>query len=331
MSRIAVLHGAGYVGRELIRLLLAHPLAELACVTSRTFANQPLDAAHPMLRGQHQLNFSDPQAVDLSDVEAVFIAAEHTKGAAAVLDLVKMGYRGPIIDLSADHRFTNVDRYESLFDVAHPMPDQVKTFQYGVPEVFAPYTASRIANPGCFATGLLLSLWPLHTNLGVFTASVTAMTGASGSGTRPKPTTHYPTRDNNVRAYKVLSHQHLPEIIQFFHTDTRVAFVPISGPWTRGIWGVIHLDLDSDEHAVGDWFNQAYEGQTFVRLWPGQLPELHHSVLTPFCDIGWVMRDRHLVIGFALDNLLKGAASQAVQNLNLLMQWPTSAGLLLAS
>ena len=328
MSRIAVLHGAGYVGRELIELLLRHPLATLSCVTSRTYAGKTLDAAHPMLRDRHNLRFADPGAFDPTAADAVLVAAEHRKGADTVSKLLKAGFAGPIIDLSADHRFTDVHRYEELFGVTHSAPDQISKFQYGIPEIFSPYKSQYIANPGCFATGLLLSLWPLHVNLGAFTAAVTALTGASGSGTRPKPTTHFPARDGNVRAYKVLSHQHLPEITQFLHADTRVAFVPVSGPWTRGIWGTVQVATDADESTVGSWFEQAYGPYPCVRLWPGALPELHYAVRTPFCDLGWVVREGRLVIGFALDNMLKGAASQAIENLNLLMQWPQTAGLL---
>ena len=331
MSGIAVLHGAGYVGRELIRLLIGHPRADLICVSSRSFAGQPLDAAHPELKGQHNLSFSGPKEADLEAVDAVLVAAEHTRGAATVAELLSGGFEGPIIDLSADHRFSNISGYEELYGVKHPAPGQLMAFQYGVPEVFAPYACRCIANPGCFATGMLLSLWPLHTNLGAFTATVTAMTGASGSGARPKPATHYPTRDGNVRAYKALSHQHLPEITQFLNPDTRIAFVPVSGPWTRGIWGLVQMETAMDPTAIGHWFERAYGEQPFVRLWPDTLPELLPVVRTPFCDIGWVVRDQQVAIGFALDNLLKGAASQAIQNLNLLMGWPHTAGLLLSS
>jgi len=331
MSRIAVLHGAGYVGRELIRLLIGHPRAELTCVTSRSFAGKPLDAAHPELRSQHSLKFSGPEDADLEAADAVLVAAEHTRGAAMVAKLLSGGFEGPVIDLSADHRFVNTTAYETLYGVRHPAPEQQMAFQYGVPEIFAPYGCRCIANPGCFATGMLLSLWPLHTHLGPFTATVIALTGASGSGARPKPATHYPTRDGNVRAYKALSHQHLPEITQFLNPDTRIAFVPVSGPWTRGIWGLVQMEIGVDPAAIGQWYKQVYGAQPFVRLWPDTLPELRAAVHTPFCDIGWVVRDQHLVIGFALDNLLKGAASQAIQNLNLLMGWPHAAGLLLAS
>ncbi len=331
-QRIALLHGAGYAGRELIRLLLGHPQATLAAVTSRTFAGQPLWTAHPSLRGQTDLDFTAPDALDVSTLDAVLIAAEHGKGVKTVLSLLDDGFEGAIVDLSADLRFEDPALYETWFGYTHPAPDLLDAFAYGLVEAHAPYPSDTrwVANPGCFATGIGLTLRPLAQHLAPFTASVTALTGASGSGTRAKATTHFPTRDGNVRAYKILAHQHLPEIQQTLTPHAEVAFVPVSGPWTRGIWGTAHIVLPEsvDEPAITHWFNSAYGDRPFVRCWPGQLPELRFAAHTPFCDIGWVVKDHHLVVGFALDNLLKGAASQAIQNLNLVMGWPETAGLM---
>jgi N-acetyl-gamma-glutamyl-phosphate reductase len=161
-------------------------------------------------------------------------------------------------------------------------------------------------------------------------ASVTALTGASGSGAKPSSATHFPARDGNVRAYKVLAHQHTPEILQVLGDHVDLAFAPASGPWTRGIWGTAHITLPApaDEDTVANWFESAYAEAACVRLWPGALPELRYVVNTPFCDIGWTVQGQHLVVGFAIDNLMKGAASQAVQNLNLLLGLPETAGLL---
>jgi N-acetyl-gamma-glutamyl-phosphate reductase len=331
-KRIAILHGAGYVGGELIRLLLAHPYCKLEAVTSRTFAGRPLWHAHPALRGQTELRFVDEDALVLSELDAVLIAAEHGQGARAVQRLLEDGYRGVIIDLSADFRFREAAIYPAWFGFDHPAPELLGRFVYGLPEIQAPYAADTrlVANPGCFATGLALALWPLSQHLEGVTVAVTALTGASGSGTRPKATTHFPERDGNVRAYKVLAHQHLPEVQQVVGPGLRIAFVPASGPWTRGIWGTAHVALPDGAGAdeVARWYEAAYGQAPFVRLWPDQLPELRYAVHTPFCDLGWIVRDGHLVVGFALDNLLKGAASQAIQNLNLLLGLPQTAGLL---
>lgn len=331
-KRVLLLHGAGYVGGELIRLLAAHPTLSLAQVTSRSLSGKPVWEAHPSLRGQVSLTFTDPGEADPEGADVVLVAAEHGKGVETVLRLLEGGFEGPIVDLSADFRFEEAGLYDRWFGYTHPAPELLERFQYGMPELFAPYPGGtrHIANPGCFATGITLALWPVARHLPYLQASVTALTGASGSGTRPKETTHFPTREGNVRAYKVLAHQHLPEITQSLGGHAEIAFVPASGPWTRGIWGTAHLQLPETAGAqeVAQWYEAAYGNAPFVRLWPEALPELRYAVGTPYCDIGFIVQERRLIVGFALDNLLKGAASQAVQNLNLLLGLPETAGLL---
>ncbi len=346
MTRVGILHGAGYGGGELARLVLAHPALDLALVTSRTFAGQPLHTAHPALFGQTDVRFSDEDA-DVTDVggaplDAVFVAAEHGQSARAVARLDAAGYDGIVVDLSADFRFRNAAAYPAHFGFEHPAPDALSTFAYVLPEIHAPGGVlpaglagggRRIANPGCFATGLLVALHPLVAALGTVDAYVTALTGASGSGARPSATTHFPTRDGNVRAYKILGHQHQPEVEQALGAGLRLRFVPASGPWTRGIWGTAHVPVPADTTAadVRAWVLAAYPGADraacgAVRLWD-TLPELRASVGTPFCDVGVAVEGGHAVVGFALDNLLKGAASQAVQNLNLALGLDAMTGL----
>jgi N-acetyl-gamma-glutamyl-phosphate reductase len=333
--RIAVLHGAGYVGAELIRLLLAHPHADIAAVTSRTFAGQPVAAAHPALRGVTDLAFVAPDDLDAVGFDAAFVCAEHGQGVAAVTTLRDNGFDGLIVDLSADHRLKDAAQYPRWYGLDHPAPERLAEAVYGLADVYADAIAGAtlVANPGCFATGLNLALWPLVLHLDPLDAHVTALTGASGSGGRPSATTHFPSRDGNVRAYKVLAHQHLAEVQQLLGPSATVQFVPASGPWTRGIWGTAHVELPSGVTAddVATWFDDAYGTKPLVRLSPGTLPELLHVVGSPFCDLGWVVQGEHLVVGFALDNLLKGAASQAVQNFNLAHGLPETAGLLPAS
>ena len=333
--RAAVLHGAGYAGGELLALLLAHPLVTPTVVTSRSQAGLPVFTTHPRLRGQFGLTYTDPANFDPSGVDVAFVCAEHGQGAAAVQSLRAQAFDGLIVDLSADHRLDSVETYEAVYGLTHPGPDTMRAAVYGLAEVNGDTVrgATLVANPGCFATGLSLALWPLAGLMGGFEAHVTALTGASGSGARPSATTHYPRRDGNVRAYKPLAHRHLAEVDEVLAragAHATVHFVPVSGPWTRGIWGTAHV---AQREGVGlddvtEAFEAAYGGRPLVRLSPGVLPELQPTVGTPFCDLGWVVRDRHLVVGFALDNLMKGAASQAVQNLNLALDWPEALGLL---
>ena len=330
--RVAVLHGAGYVGGELVRLLLGHPNVELEAVTSRSFAGQPVWMAHPTLRGAIDLHFVAHDALDLNGLDAIFIAAEHGKGAAQAASLLEAGYEGFIVDLSADFRFQDAAVYDKWFGFTHPAPELIPSYVYGLPEVNAPYPAGtrRIANPGCFATGIALSLMPLARNVDPLDVAVTALTGASGSGARPKETTHFPTREGNVRAYKVLRHQHMPEVQQVLGPNAHVSFIPVSGPWTRGIWGTAQARLPEGVtlEDVGTWYESAYGDKPFVRLWPNALPELRYAVHTPFCDIGWMVQGSQLIVAFAIDNLLKGAASQAVHNLNMLLGLPETTGLI---
>lgn len=266
----------------------------------------------------------------VSGIDAVFIAAEHGQSARAVQRLDAAGYDGTIVDLSADFRFQDASVYPKKFGFEHPIPERLADFHYGLVEATPPPVGTRwIANPGCFASGIALALWPLAQHLESFDAHVTALTGASGSGAKPSATTHFPTRDGNVRAYKILDHQHQPEIEAALGGRAALTFVPASGPWTRGIWGTAHVPLPGgvSEGDVRGWFEAAYPAGTgAVRLWD-TLPELRASVGTPFCDLGLAVRGDHLVVGFALDNLLKGAASQAVQNLNLAHGWPSRRGL----
>jgi N-acetyl-gamma-glutamyl-phosphate reductase len=331
-SSIALLHGAGYVGGELVSLLHGHPGVELAAVTSRTFAGQPVHVAHPSLRGQVELAFTDPKGLDLSVLDAVVIAAEHGRGMQLVPELVAGGFAGPIVDLSADFRLNDAAEYAEWYGTEHAAPGMLDDFVYGLPELSAPYPAGTtgIANPGCFATGLSLAVAPLATQNVPLAAHITACTGASGSGASPSAATHYPSRDGNVRAYNVMQHRHTAEIQHAVGTHVDLSFVPVSGPWTRGIWGTVQVTwptpITVDE--VSAWFDDAYGNAPCVRVSPGELPELRPVVSTPFVDIGWRVSGHRLVVGVALDNLLKGAASQAVQNLNLLLDLPETAGLL---
>ncbi|WP_412069871.1 N-acetyl-gamma-glutamyl-phosphate reductase [Rubrivirga sp. IMCC43871] len=325
---IAVLHGAGYAGGALLELLLAHPLAEVVGVTSRSQAGKPVWATHARLRGQTDLAYVAPDDLGTA-FDVAFVCAEHGQGAHSVVALRAAGFEGVVVDLSADHRL-DAETYTAVYGLDHPDPAALDGAVYGLAERLDPASvagATLLAAPGCFATGISLALAPLA-DLGPMTASVTALTGASGSGARPSATTHFPSRDGNVRAYRVFDHRHLAEVRHVLGPGADVRFVPASGPWTRGIWGTAHVATDASADAIDAAFEAAYDDRPLVRLSPGALPELLPVVGTPFCDVGWVHGDGHVVVGFALDNLLKGAAAQAVQLFNLSHGWPEALGLL---
>jgi N-acetyl-gamma-glutamyl-phosphate reductase len=330
--RVGLLHGAGYVGGELVRLLNDHPACTLAAVTSRTFAGEPLHTPHAHLRGRVSGAFIAPDALDLSGLDGLVIAAEHGRTMHLVPDLRNAGFDGPIVDLSSDFRFATADAYEAANGQPHAAPEWIGEAHYRIPEVTGPLPAEArfVANPGCFATALTLALAPLAAQDVPLTASVTALTGASGSGASPSSATHFPDRDGNVRAYKVLQHRHAPEVVQTLGDHVQVNFVPVSGPWTRGIWATAQVEWPApvDADTVAGWFADAYADAPLVRCSPDALPELKPVARTPFGDVGWQVHGRTVVVGVALDNLLKGAASQAVQNLNHLLGLPDALGLL---
>ncbi|HEX7070666.1 MAG TPA: N-acetyl-gamma-glutamyl-phosphate reductase, partial [Rhodothermales bacterium] len=162
--RAGILHGGGYAGGELLRLLLAHPHVTPAVITSRTYAGKPVWTAHTALRGATELVFSDDGALEeLLDLDVVLVSAEHGKSAATIVKLLDAGYEGAVVDLSADFRFRDPAAYESWFGFTHPAPDLIDRFQYGIPEIFGPYPAGTrfVANPGCFASAITFGLWPL--------------------------------------------------------------------------------------------------------------------------------------------------------------------------
>lgn len=328
MKRTAVLHAAGYVGRSLVDVILKHPDLELVAATSRSFAGRPLADAHPVLARRTQLSFSE--SLDASGLDIVFVAAGHGQGAAAVGSLRETGYEGLIVDMSADFRLPDAATYVARYGKAHPRPDLLAGAWYGMPEITGapPAGTDLIANPGCFATAISLALHPFS-GLDGYAFSVTAMTGASGSGALPGPTTHFPDRDGNVRAYKIFGHQHEAEIDRMA-AGVVYSFVPVSGPWTAGIWGTAQSPLPEgvDADAIRSLFEQYYADKPLIRLWPDTLPELRWSVGSPFTDIGWVVSEDQLVVGFGIDNLMKGAATQAIQNANLAFGWDVTRGLI---
>ncbi|MBL7978769.1 MAG: N-acetyl-gamma-glutamyl-phosphate reductase [Bacteroidetes Order II. Incertae sedis bacterium] len=325
----AVLHGGGYVGMWMIELLLRHPEVSLKWVTSRSGAGRPIHSVHPTLFGKTDLLFSAPEAVDYNELDVVFITAEHKQGVYVVMNLLEKGYNGKIIDLSADFRFQNASLYSTWFGYEHPAPDVLPLFQYGLVEIYeAQIRESRyVANPGCFATALNLALYPLSRSLPETHFHITAMTGASGSGNKASAGTHFPNRSGNVRTYKVLNHQHQPEILQTCGVETMFSFVPVSGPWTYGIWASIQFSAEVTKKQLDEWYLEAYGNQPGIRLWPS-LPELLPVVGTPFCDLGTAAGKREGVVVVAIDNLWKGASSQAIQNMNLMTGLPVMKGLL---
>lgn len=332
--RVGIEGGAGFTGGELIRLLLGHPKAELTQVTSSTYPGRPVFMAHPNLRGRTGLNFT--QKLDYAKLDALFIAGGHGDSMRDVPAIVShAGRRLRVIDLSADFRLKDPGLYPKWYARSHKAPELLKDFAYGLVELNrATIAKSRlIANPGCFATATALALGPLAKAGATGVVSVTAITGSSGSGASPSLITHHPTRHANLKAYKPFTHQHVPEIEQVLETlagrkALTLSLIPLSGPFARGIYAVCQVDAPKGWTAekVAGLYRTAYGASRFVRL-VEEPPTLGAVVGSNHCDVFVAVQDGRIGVIAAIDNLVKGASGQAVQNLNVMMGWDEGAGL----
>lgn len=330
---VAIFGAAGYGGQELLHLLTAHPRFRVATVTSRQAEGRSVEDALPQLEGFYPgLRFSSPES-DLPDgCAGAFLATPH--GVSQPL-FARLRERHPelrVVDLSGDFRLKDRDRFYAVYGAEHKFPADVGDFAYGLTETNRAEIMARrfVANPGCFATGALLALAPLAEH-GLLRGDIALAqtTGSSGSGVALKPTTHHPERAQDMRAYKVLTHQHEPEVDQELRrlgaTDFDLGMVPQSGPFARGIFTVAHVRVLEDVD-VADLYAERYRDEFFVRLRRGT-PTLRHVARTNFCDLSVHVRGQRAVVLTAIDNLGKGMAGQAVQNMNLLFGVDETAGL----
>jgi N-acetyl-gamma-glutamyl-phosphate reductase len=328
--RAAVVGGSGYGGAEMIRRLLVHPEVELARIASVDFVGEPLGAAHPSLEGVTDLvfeNLSPGQAARGMDV--VLLGLPHRVSATAMPELLDSGAR--VVDMSGDFRLRDAAEYERYYGARHPHPELLATFVYGLPELHRERirASRRIASPGCFATTIELALLPLaRAGLLEGVVHVQGITGSSGSGAAPAAGTHHPVRANNLRTYKPLEHQHLPEIAQALADagahDLALRFVPVSAPLARGILATAFVELPEawTEERVRQLYRDTYAGEPFVRVPRKRLPEVAAVSGSNFAEVGAAVGParvgrRTAALFGATDNLVKGGAGQAIQNMNL--------------
>ena len=331
--RVAIFGGSGYGGSELLRILLFHPHIEIVFVTANEHAGKPVGEVHRNLHGLTELSFvTAPESID--NLDCVFLALPHGQA----MDIVpRLPGEIKAIDLSGDFRLRDQALFEKHYKQSHTAMEAQAGFVYGLTETNreAIKSARLIANPGCFATATLLGLAPLVAN-GVVAGRVIvdAKTGSSGSGAKAAANTHHPQRMNSFYAYKPFTHQHVPEIEQeLAHVGdwtNELVFMTHSLPVSRGIFASIYAETRTDlqESDVRRMFADYYRDSFFVRLVNGS-PDINWVKTTNFCDIGFAARGKQLVVFSAIDNLVKGAAGQAVQNMNLMFGLDEKTGLML--
>jgi len=337
---IAIIGGSSYVAGELLRLLLNHPEARVNFIESEHSAGQPIFQAHPFLAQLTDLKFSPFDARRIKDTcQFAFIAKSHGSAMGFAGELLPEGVK--VIDLSADFRLRDPENYARWYNVKHSCPELLKEAVYGLPELNLGRIrdARLVANPGCYPTAAILGIAPLLSDRiaqpqGII---INACSGISGAGRTPQPGKNmFLDAYGNLKPYKANSHPHIPEIEQelshLCQGEARINFIPYLVPLDKGIYCTSYLKLQRPVELgkLVSYYRNFYRNAPFVRIYdPGIYPEISNVAGTNFCDIGLAMDPKsQLVVAFsAIDNTMKGASGQAVQNLNLMSGLPQGMGL----
>jgi N-acetyl-gamma-glutamyl-phosphate/LysW-gamma-L-alpha-aminoadipyl-6-phosphate reductase len=338
--KVAVVGAGGYVGGELLRLLLQHPRVTECVATSRSQAGKPIADTHPALAGLTDARFAGTAPREAArGRDVVFLCLEHGESSGVAGDILDAG-PGLVVDLAADFRTQDLRLYERYYG-AHTAPALVPRFAYGLADVCGESLKGvrAIAAPGCFATAAQLALYPLARVPLAAPPALFAVTGSSGAGAHPKPTTHHPMRAHNLFAYSVLSHRHEAEILLRWREwtgrpDATARLMAHAGPFVRGIYLTLHVWVAADAALpdgaknLTDLYRRAYAGRPFVRVLE-RPPELTHAVGTNYALVHPAETgDRSEVqVMVVIDNLVKGAGGQAVQAMNLALGIPETEGL----
>ena len=343
----AVVWGAGgFAGGELLRLLAYHPHFELQGAISNTNAQKKIGEVYPGLAPFTELSFQTEEEYSWDVLETgnwtVFSAGAHVQTMKRLPPLLERIAQSKnrenikIVDLSGDFRLKDAAEYKKYYKHEHVAQNLLDSFTYGLPELNRDEicAARLIANPGCFATCAQLSILPMAAApLKTMFAAIDAKTGSSGAGIKPLLTTHHPNRMNNYSAYKQIGHQHFPEVQGGWlaaggSPETKMSFVPQRAPIVRGIFVTAHFFLaqETSSEEVTGWYQSYYQSAPFVRICSGS-PTVQDIWGTNRCDISVSASGKLVIICAAIDNLVKGAAGQAVQNANLMNGFKETAGL----
>jgi N-acetyl-gamma-glutamyl-phosphate reductase len=337
--RVAVIGAAGFVGGELLRIVLQHPEMRECVATSRSQAGKSFAEVHPGLALISEARFSGAAAGEAArKADVVFLALEHGQSSEVMGEVIDAG-PGLIVDLAADFRIQDGRLHEQYYG-QHAAPALVHRFRYALADVIGLELrgATGLAAPGCFATAAQLALHPLAPLGLAAPPAVFAVTGSSGAGVHPKPTTHHPTRAHNLFAYSVMGHRHEGEILEQWRRWTGDAnasarLMTHSGPFVRGIYATLHARLVEplSPEEIARRYSTAYAGRPFVRLL-AEPPELTHAVGSNLALMHATASadGQEVQVMIALDNLIKGAGGQAVQAMNLALGLDETAGLRLA-
>ena len=345
MVRAAVIAASGYIGGELVRLLLQHPETDLTIATSRGYADEYLFRVHPNLRGVTDLKFTKfDQSRVTNDADIVFSALPHGESVKVIPELAGTGMR--IVDLSADFRLSDPSQYTRWYGYEHPAPDLLRRFVFGIPELNREDVkrARLVSSPGCMAITSILAMAPLLKTraLGIDhdRIVVDAKIGSSGAGGKPSVSTHFSERFSVVRPYAPAGHRHSAEIEQVLSAvsgeSVKVSMSAHAVNMVRGILSSCHMFTAVKVQAVDVWkaYRATYSGSYFVRMvrdkkGPFRLPDPKVVVGSNFCDVGFETEERtgRIVAFGATDNLVKGAAGNAVQCMNLMLGFDEKTGL----
>lgn len=333
---VGIINITGYTGAELARLLYHHPGVKLTSVTGRSAVGQKLSSVFPHLAMDCLIT------AELGEVSFVFSAMPHKSSAEAILPVVKQGIK--VVDLSADFRLKDASEYPRWYDFPHPAPDLLKEAVYGLPELYRSVipAANLVANPGCYPVAAILALAPVvKERLIEEDIIIDSKSGVSGAGRTLSLTTHYSEASDNVSAYALEGHRHLPEITQELRnlspeSSFSITFVPHLVPMSRGILSTCYADLRNKAVAKGQkgkdelkqLYSDFYKGEPFVKV-VDIPPQTKHAWGNNLCLVYPTidLRTNRLIVIACLDNLVKGAAGQAIQNMNLMLGFPETTGL----
>ncbi len=335
MVKIGIVGGTGYTGVELLRLLANHPEARVEVITSRSNAGTPVADIFPNLRGKFDIRYTEPDVDSYQNCDLVFFATPNTVAMGQAEALLTRGIR--LIDLAADFRIQDIQTWEKWYGATHACPSLVEQAVYGLPELNRDgiKTARLVANPGCYPISVILALLPLLKNDLIEPSSIIAdcKSGVSGAGRSANVATAFTEVSESVKAYGVAGHRHLPEIkqsLQSINKNADLVFIPHLMPMIRGMHATVYADAKNTDAEIQQIFEEYYSDEPFVDVMPaGSHPETRSVRGSNHCRIAvhYLAASKKYVVLSVIDNLVKGAAGQAIQNMNLMFGFDETTGL----